>query len=150
MLVGPVGWSDARAVAVRGLVQAGRTLLLSHPPTLSMLWAYELDMIRSDSRARLIPFLPDRLHPFIARLKAHVETAVAEGHPLGGLETIMQERRMPHRSRETVLRQLARDVDLVRVLSGDPQRLATLSGTPNTAWPTLAVGCTGCQQKPVR
>ena len=150
VLVGADGWSDDRADAVRGLVQAGRTLLLSHPPTLSMLWAYELDMIRSDSRARLIPFLPDRLHSFIARLKAHVETAVAEGHPLGGLETIMLERRMPNRSRETVLRQLARDVDLVRVLSGDPQRLATLGGTPDTAWPTLAVGFTGSQQVPVR
>ena len=57
VLVGADGWSDDRAEAVRGLVQAGRTLLLSHPPTLSMLWAYELDMIRSDSRARLIPFL---------------------------------------------------------------------------------------------
>ena len=150
VLVGADGWSDDRAEAVRGLVQAGRTLLLGHPPALSMLWAYELDMIRSDSQARLIPFLPDRLHPFIARLKAQVEEAVAEGHPLGPLETISLERRMPDRSRETVLRQLARDVDLVRVLSGDPQRLATLGGTPDTAWPTLAVGFTGGQQVPVR
>jgi predicted dehydrogenase len=150
VLVGADGWSDDRAEAVRGLVQAGRTLLLGHPPALSMLWAYELDMIRSDSQARLIPFLPDRLHPFIARLKAQVEEAVAEGHPLGTLETITLERRMPDRSRETVLRQLARDVDLVRVLSGDPQRLATLGGTPDTAWPTLAVGFTGGQQVPVR
>lgn len=150
VLVGADGWSDDRAEAVRGLVQAGRPLLLGQPPALSMLWAYELDMIRSDSRARLIPFLPDRLHPFVARLKAQVEEAVAEGHPLGPLETITLERRMPDRSRETVLRQLARDVDLVRVLSGDPQRLATLGGTPDTAWPTLAVGFTGGQQVPVR
>ncbi len=150
VLVGADGWSDERADAVRGLVQAGRTLLLAHPPTLSMLWAYELDMIRVDSRARLIPFLPDRLHPFIASLKAQVEMAVAEGHPLGALETITLERRMPNRSRETVLRQLARDADLVRVLGGDPQRLATLGGTPDTAWPTLSVELTGSQQVPVR
>lgn len=150
VLVGADGWSDQRADAVRGLVQAGRMLLLAHPPMLSMLWAYELDMIRSDSRATLLPFLPDRLHPFIARLKAQVELAVADGHPLGRLETITLERRLPDRSRDAVLRQLARDADLVRVLGGDPERLATLGGTLETAWPTLAVELTGSQQVPVR
>jgi hypothetical protein len=150
VIVGADGWSDYRADAVRGLVQASRTLLLAHPATLSMLWAYELDMIRSDSQATLIPFLPDRLHPFMARLKAQVELAVADGHPLGLLETITLERWLPDRSREVVLRQLARDVDLVRVLGGDPERLATLGGTLDTAWPTLAVELTGNQQVPVR
>jgi transcriptional regulator of acetoin/glycerol metabolism len=58
-------------------VQAGRTLLVSHPATLSMLWAYELDMIRGDAGGRLIPFLPDRLHPFVARLRAEVEAGLA-------------------------------------------------------------------------
>lgn len=57
---------------------------------------------------------------------------------------------MPDRSREAVLRQLAQDVDLVRVLGGDPQRLGTLGGTPDTAWPTLAVEFTGSAQPPVR
>ena len=150
VLVGADDWSGERADAVRGLVQAGRTLLLGQPLALSMLWAYELDMIRGDSRATLIPFLPDRLHPFIARLKEQVELAVAKGHSLGPIETITLERRMPDRSRETVLRQLARDVDLVRVLGGDPQRLGTLGGTPDTAWPTLAVEFTGSAQPPVR
>lgn len=150
VLVGADGWSDRRADAVRGLVQAGRTLLLGHPLTLSMLWAYELDMIRGDSRGTLIPFLPDRMHPFIGLLKAQVEMAVADSHPLGALETITLERNMSSRSRDAVLRQIAQDIDLVRVLGGDPQRLGTLGGTPDTAWPTLAVGFTGSQQVPVR
>ena len=150
ILVGSDGWSDARAEAVRGLVQAGRTLLLSHPLSLSMLWAYELDMIRGDSGSRLIPWLPDRLHPFIARLKAQIESAVADAHPWGPLETVTMERRMPDRSRDAVLRQLARDADLIRVLAGDPQRLGTLGGTVDTAWPTLSVGFTGSGQIPVR
>jgi predicted dehydrogenase len=150
VLVGADDWSGERADAVRGLVQAGRTLLLGQPLALSMLWAYELDMIRGDSRATLIPFLPDRLHPFVARLKEQVELAIAKGHPLGTIETITLERRMPDRSREAVLRQLARDIDLVRVLGGDPQRLGTLGGTPDTAWPTLAVEFTGSAQPPVR
>jgi hypothetical protein len=137
VLVGADDWSGERADAVRGLVQAGRTLLLGQPLALSMLWAYELDMIRGDSRATLIPFLPDRLHPFVARLKEQVELAIAKGHPLGTIETITLERRM-------------RDIDLVRVLGGDPQRLGTLGGTPDTAWPTLAVEFTGSAQPPVR
>ncbi|MFM8633253.1 MAG: hypothetical protein ACKOEX_00315 [Planctomycetia bacterium] len=150
VLVGRDGWSDARAEAVRGLVQGGRTLLLSHPLSLSMLWAYEIDMIRADSRARLIPMLPDRLHPFIARLKNGIETAMADAHPAGPIETITLERRMSDRSREAVLGQFARDVDLVRALVGDPHRLATLGGTIDTAWPTLAVGLTGPRNVTVR
>ncbi len=150
VLVAAVGWSDARAEAVRSLVQAGRTMLISQPPTLSMLWAYELDMIAADSGARIIPALPDRLHPFVAGLRTQVEEAVAGGHRLGPLETITMERRTGDRSRETVLRHLARDADLVRVLVGDPQRLATLGGTIDTAWPTLAVEFTGERQVPVR
>jgi predicted dehydrogenase len=150
VLVAADGWSDARGEVVRSLVQAGRTLLVSQPLALSMLWAYELDMIRTDSGARIIPALPDRLHPFVTRLREQVEEAVADGHRLGSLETITMERRMGDRSREPVLRQLARDADLVRVLVGEPQRLATLGGTLDTAWPTLAVEFTGERQVPVR
>ena len=112
VLVGVDGWNDARAEGVRALVQAGRTLLLSHPLVLSMLWAYELDMIRGDSGARLIPFLPDRLHPFIRRLQERIEAGLAGAGPLGAVETITMERRLLDRSRDAVLRALAVDVDL--------------------------------------
>lgn len=151
VLVGVDGWNDARAVGVRALVQAGRTLLLSHPLVLSMLWAYELDMIRGDSGARLIPFLPDRLHPFIRRLQERIEAGLAGAGPLGAVETITMERRLVDRSRDAVLRALAVDADLVRVLSGDPSRLSTLGGADaEAAWNTLAVGLSGPSQVPVR
>lgn len=150
VLVGVDGWNDERAEAVRLLVQAGQVLLLSQPLALSMLWAYELDMIRVDSGARLIPCLPDRLHPFIARLKAGIESACGGGHPLGPVEAIHCDRRMQDRSRDAVLRQLARDADLIRVLVGDPQRLSTLGGGGDAAWATLNVGFTGSEQVPVR
>jgi len=149
--VGATGWDAARAELVRMLVQTGRTLVLSQPLELSMLWAYELDMIRRDSGAVLIPFLPARLHPFIARLKAAVEAGVVGTGPWGRLETLRLERTMTERTRETVLAALARDVDLVRVLVGEPARLATLgAGDPDSAWPTLAVGFTGPDQIPAR
>jgi predicted dehydrogenase len=151
VLVGADGWTDARADGVRALVQAGRTLLLSHPLTLSMLWAYELDMIRGDSGATLIPFLPDRLHPFIRRLQERIEAGLAGIDPLGPVETIMMERRLVDRSRDAVLRALAVDADLVRVLAGDPSRLSTLGAADaDAAWNTLAVGFTGPTQVPVR
>jgi len=151
VLVGVDGWNDARAEGVRALVQAGRTLLLSHPLVLSMLWAYELDMIRGDSGARLIPFLPDRLHPFIRRLQERIEAGLAGAGPLGAVETITMERRLLDRSRDAVLRALAVDADLVRVLSGDPSRLSTLSAADaDAAWNTLAVGFSGPAQVPVR
>ena len=151
VLVGSDGWTEARAAGVRALVQAGRTLLLSHPLTLSMLWAYELDMIRGDSGATLIPFLPDRLHPFIRRLQERIEAGLAGADPLGPVETITMERRLVDRSKEAVLRSLAVDADLVRVLAGDPSRLSTLgTADADAAWNTLAVGFTGPAQVPVR
>jgi hypothetical protein len=151
VLVGGDDWSDTRADGVRALVQAGRTLLLSHPLVLSMLWAYELDMIRGDSGSRLIPFLPDRLHPFISRLQERIEAGLAGASPWGAVETIAFERRLLDRSRDAVLRALAVDADLVRVLAGDPSRLSTLTAADaESAWQTLAVGFSGPSQVPVR
>lgn len=118
-----------------------------------MLWAYEIDMIRSDSSSRVIPLLPDRLHPFVARLRGRIEAALAGAGPLGGIESVTLERRLTDRSRERVLESLARDGDLVRVLVGDPARLSTLgtteAGAP-VAWATLAVGLGGPDRVPVR
>lgn len=151
VLVGRDGWSESRAEGVRKLVQAGRTLLVSHPLELSMLWAYEVEMIRKDSGAAVIPFLPSRLHPFIGRLRREIAAGIAGAGPRGPVETVTIERRMRDRSREAVLRQLARDADLVRVLVGEPERLSTLgSGDQERAWGTLAVGFTGPAQVPVR
>lgn len=151
VLVGGDGWNELRAEGVRKLVQAGRTLVLSQPLELSMLWAYELDMIRKDSGARLIPVLPDRLQPFLTRLKEAIEAGLAGAGALGPLETIECQRRLRDRSRESVLGQLARDADLLRVLVGDPRRLSTLAGgETDAAWGTLAVGLTGAANLPVR
>ena len=83
VLVGVDGWSEHRAEQVRTLVQAGRTILIGHPASLSMLWAYELDMILADSSATVIPALPTRHHPFIYSLKNLVEQSIAGNGPLG-------------------------------------------------------------------
>jgi predicted dehydrogenase len=116
-----------------------------------MLWAYELDMIRRDTGARIVPALADRLHPFIARLRAVIVAGRAGVASVRGPESLTLVRGMADRSRDAVLAQLARDADLVRVLAGDPARLSTLAdGPPDAAWPTLAVGLGGAGQLPVR
>jgi predicted dehydrogenase len=149
--VGRDGWTPQRAEAVRMLVQAGRTLFLSQPLELSMLWAYELDMIRQDTGARLVPLLTARLHPFVERLRTAIETGLAGSGPLGPLESIGMVRRLSRRDRETVLACLAADADLVRVLAGDPARLTALGGAdPDTAWSTLAVGFSHAAFVPTR
>jgi len=151
VFVGADGWDESRAEAVRTLVQAGRPLLLAQPLELSMLWAYELDMIRSDTGGLLVPCLPDRLHPFMARLEATIAASLAGVGETGPAESLLLERRMQDRSREAVLAQLARDADLIRGLTGDPSRLSTLgAANPDTAWNTLAVGFTGPTHLPVR
>lgn len=151
VLVGGDGWNPGRADAVRKLVQAGRTLILSQPLELSMLWAYELDMIRKDSGARLVPILPDRLHPFVGRLRREIEASLAGGGTLGRVETVEMTRRLGDRSRDNVLRHLARDADLVRVLVGEPQRLSTLGGpSADEAWATITVGFDGADAVPIR
>lgn len=151
VLVGTTGWGPERAEAVRMLVQAGRTLVLAHPLEPSMLWAFEIDMIRRDSGAVLIPYLPDRLHPFVGRLKAAIEAGLGSTEPLGQLESLKFERLMPDRTKPRVLAALARDADLIRALTGDPARLGTLGAAdPDSAWSTLAVGFTGPAHAPVR
>ena len=149
VVVGGDGWNAARADAVRTLVQAGRLLVLGQPLDRSMLWAFELDMIARDSGARLLPALPDRLHPWIGALVTMVEAAAGgAGTPL---ESIRLERVMADRSRDAVLAALSRDVDIVRVLAGDPTRVTALgAGDPDAAWATLAVGLTAPNQVPAR
>jgi hypothetical protein len=150
VLVGADGWSDERAEVVRLLVQAGRPILASHPLALAMLWAWELEMIRRDAGGPLVPLLPERSHPFTARLRGLLEAAVAGGGPLGDVESLVLERQLADRGREQVLRALARDADLVRALVGDPARLSALGADDAAGWQSLVVGLSGPASVPVR
>lgn len=153
VLVGSDGWSDRRAEAVRLLVQAGRPVLASQPLDLSMLWAWELEMIRRDAGGPLVPLLPDRGHPFVARLRSLIEGALAGDDASAGVESLVLERCLADRGRGAVLGALARDVDLVRVLTGDPARLSALGVDPSggeAGWQSLVVGLSGPASVPVR
>ena len=78
---------------------------------------------------------------------------MAGSGPLGGVESLLLERRLGARGRGDVLAAVARDADLVRVLTGDPARLSAMGVTPDgpaPAWHALAVGFTGPTSLPVR
>lgn len=151
VFVGADHWHEGRADAVRRIVQAGRPVVASHPLDLSMLWAYEIDMIRGDSRATVLPFLPDRLHPFVARLRSLLEAGLAAASPFGGIDAIVMDRRPEAFDRDAVLRAFSRDADLLRAIAGDPKRLSTLGATPQSAtFTTLTVELSGPSSLPVR
>ncbi len=151
ILVGGDGWDESRADGVRHLVQAGRPLLLAQPLTLSMLLAYEFDMIRADVGGPLLPYLPDRQHPFVLRLRDAVEGGLAGSGVLGRLESMTLVRRIPDRSKQAVLTWLARDADLIRLLIGEPQRLSTLASLASeAAYASLTVEFGGEAQVPAR
>ena len=150
VLVGGDGWSERRAESVRLLVQAGRPILASQPLDLSMLWAWELDMIRRDAGGPLVPLLPARLHPFVARLRGLLESSLGGGGPMGAVESLVLTRQLADRGRDAVLRALACDADLVRVLTGDPSRLSALGADDATGWQSLVVGLSGATSVPVR
>ena len=151
VLVGRRTAGGDRDEGLRKLVQAGRRLLLSHPATESMLLAFELDMIRADTAAILLPCLPDRLHPFAAAARRVIEASLAEASPIGRLEAILFARPLPDRERTAVLAAFARDADLIRVLTGDPQRLATLGSVAGeAAYANLTVELGSGSQLPIR
>jgi predicted dehydrogenase len=154
VFVGDDGWSEPRAELVRLLIQAGRPLLASHPLELSMLWAWEMEMIRRDAGGVLMPLCPERLHPFISRLKTLLEASLAGSGPLGVVESLLLERRLAaRRGRADVLAAVARDADLIRVLTGDPARLSAIGVSPESpspAWHALVVGFNGPTSVPVR
>lgn len=151
VLVGSDGWTPARADAVRTLVQVGRPLIVSQPLEFSMLWAWEMEMIRRDAGGPIVPILTARLHPFVARLREVLETALSGTGPLGTVESFVLERRQSDRSREAVLASLSRDADLVRAIVGEPAKLAAMGASiDDTDWNSLTVGFSGPDLVPVR
>ena len=119
---------EVRAEQLRKLTQAGVPLLVSHPAVDSMLVYYELDMIRRESHAVLLPDMPWRLHPGVRQLAAIVGQGAAS--PIGAAEQALFERWLLARDQAAVLRQFACDVDLIRSTCGDVTRLAAL-GAPD-------------------
>ncbi|MDA0659881.1 MAG: hypothetical protein O2931_17385 [Planctomycetota bacterium] len=120
--------------ALRKFAQAGQCLILTFPAT-THLMALELEMIRADSGAQMITFLPD-LEQFPAHLTA---TNDWDTEPTGvdrtsddvetaGFEQVVWERAIdPSATRERVWMQLARDLLLTRLWMGPFRQVTAMS-----------------------
>jgi predicted dehydrogenase len=133
---------DLRTEQLRKLVQEGVPLLVAHPVLSSVLDCYEIDMIRRESGALVLPYLPARFNAGIARLRDALGDA--EHSPLGMIEQIVFERTASDRTRRAVLAHFARDVDWIRAITGDVVRIGALgSPDPHTAYANLTVQMSG-------
>ncbi|ADB18568.1 hypothetical protein Psta_3914 [Pirellula staleyi DSM 6068] len=119
--------SEMRAEQLRKLTQAAVPLLVVHPACETML-GFEVEMIRRDVEAVIVPFSPDAYHPAVALLETW--QLAGEESPLGAIEQLVFHRPLEDRSRSSVLVQLARDLSLLRPILG---RIRAISATGPTA-----------------
>lgn len=119
---------DLRTEQLRKLTQIEKPVLASHPVVDSMLAYYELDMIRRETDAPLVPDLARRKHPAVAALADIVRQG--EASPIGKVDHLAIERSVGLPTRENVGLQFARDVDLARAVAGDMTRLGAMAGLP--------------------
>lgn len=118
------GDAPRRADQLRALVQAGVAACVTNCVALGPIVGYELDMNRVETEAPLVPYLPTRLHPAIAR----ISRLVADD----GTSQITFERGFATTQAKAVTEALARDVDVVRAMAGDVTRLSA-AGVPQAA-----------------
>lgn len=124
VIVSATGDVARRSDQLRELVQAGVAVCVTHCAALGPIVSYELDMNRVETEAPLVPYLPERLHPAIARLP-NLASDVASYQ-------VSFERGVASTRAKAVTEQLARDVDIVRAIFGDVTRLSAV-GVPQGA-----------------
>src|SRR5262245_7451693 len=118
--------AERRADQLRKLVQAAVPMIVVCPACEAIV-GFEIEMIRPDTKAHVIPYVPFVSHESIDRLS---EWILQENEsPVGKIEQLVLEREQAHRSREAVLVRLARDATLVREFIGTIQTVSA-SGPP--------------------
>jgi hypothetical protein len=118
--------AERRADQLRKLVQASVPLVVLCPACEAIV-GFEIEMIRSDTKSIIIPHVPGASHPAIRELLAALRSR--DGELTGPIERITLEREQADRSRDAVLKQLARDATLLRKLIGTIQTVSA-SGPP--------------------
>src|SRR5262245_62546706 len=67
------GSPGVREAQLRRALQSGRDGLCVHPADEKPDLAYEASMIQADTKRRLVPILPEALHPAFARLASFID-----------------------------------------------------------------------------
>jgi hypothetical protein len=122
--------AEHRADQLRKLTQAAVPMLVVCPACEAIV-GFEIEMIRRDTKAVIVPHVPGEWRAAFGELQDLVSWR--ENSPLGTIEQIVFQREQKDRSREAVLKQLARDITLLRRLIGTIQTV-TASG------PAAAIG----------
>jgi hypothetical protein len=118
---------ERRADQLRKLTQAAVPMIAVCPACEAII-GFEIEMIRRDTKALILPYVPLGSHPVIDMLSEWV--LQADESPIGTVEQIVLEREQTDRKRETVLVQLARDASLVREFLGTIQSVAASGPAP--------------------
>lgn len=102
---------ELRADQLRKLTQAAVPMLVVHPACEPML-GFEIEMIRRDLGAVILPYWPEAMHPAVATLASWQQ--LGEESPIGTIEQVIFQRPMVDRGRDAVLRQFTRDLSILR------------------------------------
>jgi len=133
---------DLRAEQLRKLIQAAMPTLVAHPVVGSMLVYYELDMIRRDTRAVVVPCLTERHHPGVLAVAELVSAGASS--PIGRVEQVVFDRQLEQPDKPAVLAAFARDVDVIRAVAGDMTRLGAMAaGHKSESYAGLGVQMSG-------
>ncbi len=106
--------------ALRRLARQGQPIITAHPALESLLAAYELEMFQRERQAYLAPWMPLRTHPLVTQFAAWLKDEKLS--PIGKIDRLTINRQEADRSRTAVLGDVARDLDLIRVLARRNQR----------------------------
>lgn len=118
--------AERRADQLRKLVQASVPLIVVCPACEAIV-GFEIEMIRRDVGSVIVPYVPGCFGSAVREVEGIVSQR--ENSPIGEIEQIALQREQTDRSREAVLRQLCRDVAIIRRLIG-PIRSVSASGPP--------------------
>ena len=132
---------DLRIEQLRKLIATGAALVVSHPLLESVLDYYELEMMRQESGASVLPYAPARWHPGFDGLCSAL--AADDDGPIGRVEQIIFERAQKTRSKPAVREAFIRDADLLRVLCGELTKLAAMSPQGSQSFENLGIQLSG-------
>jgi hypothetical protein len=125
-----IAHAERRADQLRKLAQAAVPMVVVCPACEAIV-GFEIEMIRRDAKAIIIPYVPHGSHPAVDHLSEWV--LQEDESPIGNVEQIVLQREQADRKREAVLVRLARDISLVREFIGTIQ-------TVSASGPAAAIG----------
>ena len=142
VLVGRGTAADAlRAEQLKRLVADIMPVLAVHPVGTSVLVYYELDMARHEVHGILRHYSPPADSPAVAEVAVWVQTG---NGPIGTVHQLICQRNLADCGRESVIRHLARDVEVLRAVAGAVRTVSAVGPRmADASYASLQVQMTG-------